>query len=105
MALLDRLIDGQNATGEPHLCPHDVIGMLKEWARGALTRADVVSMLEVSPADESDLDWLRAQYDAKANASAKQLFLSDLWSILLLAENGYPGYSTQAEVVSQIQSL
>lgn len=105
MALLDRLIHGQNSTGERHLCPHDVIGMLKEWARGAITRQYVVDNLLIVASDESDLDWLKAQYDAQSNATAKQLFLSDLWSILLLAENGYPGYSTQSEVVAQITSL
>lgn len=102
MALLDRVM---GIGADPKICPHDLYGMMRELARGVITKQYMVDNLQLSAVDEADLDWLIAAYNAKSNASSKELFLQGMWGITLIAENGWPGYSTQAEVVAKINSL
>lgn len=52
MALYDRLLNRE----EPNLPIHKFTAGLDEWQRGQMTRAQVIAMLGVQPAEEADLD-------------------------------------------------
>lgn len=101
MALLDRVT---GYSGDK-ISPHALYGMMRELARGVIDKQYMIDNLDLDAGDETDLDWLIAQYQSRPTAEAKELFLQGLWGIILISEIGFPGYENQAEVVAKITSL
>lgn len=99
MSLIDRLsgVDGAN-----EIATHQFYSALVEWDAGEMTRATIVSHFVLSVDDETDLDWLKGKLDASAN---KKIFLDRIHNIFLLAEAGFPGYQSEAELVAIINGM
>ena len=73
MALFDRLAGNE----EPKISPHFLYALLRELARSEVTKPDIVSMLELSAGDESDLDWLITQYQAQTVGLDREQWFKD----------------------------
>lgn len=104
MALIDR-ITGKDFTSGAKISPHAFYGMMREFARGEIDRQFIIDNLLITVGDETDLDWLIGQYQAQPTATAEELWLQGMWALLLMTEIGFPGYTTQAEVVAKITTL
>lgn len=98
MALLEKL------TGEvqPKLPVHQFYSALIEWDAGETTRATIVTHFNLDASDEVDLDWLKGKFDASLN---KREFAERIHGIFMLAETGYPGFTTQPELVAIINGI
>ena len=107
MALIEKVVQGGDKGTTGTICAHDVYGLLRELARGAITKQYILdNLVNIEPlVDEADLDWLIAQYQSRSNATQKATFLLDLWNIVILAQGGYPGYTDRADIIAKIQSL
>jgi hypothetical protein len=80
MALLDRLYDEE-------ITVWTFNAAVWFWARGKLTRAQVIAGLQLAPEDETQLDILAANYLARSE-SEKMAFWSDLQAAgVLLSEH------------------
>lgn len=86
MALIDRI--ARNADGGIEIAAHTFTAALHLWALGAVTRANVITMLGLFPSDEAQLDALAAAYGALATKADKNEFLLKIeyGAILLQAE-------------------
>lgn len=96
MALFDRIT---NPAEGASIAVHQFAHALEAWAQGDTTRADIVSYFNISAGDETDLDWLKAQYEA---STEKARFIQRLHGAMLLAESNYTGYGTQADIAAKI---
>jgi len=105
MALLDRVTGYATDDINTKICPHQLYGLMREFARGAVDRQYLIDTMNISLSDEADIDWLIAQHQAQPDATAKELWLQGMWGIMLLSEIGSPGYTDQASVVAKITSL
>lgn len=94
MSLLDRLIGSE----APKIGVHQFQAALAEWEDGALTRAEVIAAFAIGAAEETELDWLKARYQA---ATDKERFKKVLDNVLLLAEAGLV-YDTPAKVQARL---
>lgn len=105
MSLIDRL----RGVEKPKIPVHQFQAAMYEWADGApgFTRVTIISSFALTPADEVELDWLKARWeDAKTNGKERQ-FRAALDNVLLLAENsdetGF--YNTVPEITARLTAV
>ncbi len=101
MALVERLMRLE----EPRIPVHHFFAAQQEIISGRLTVAQVKSFLQMDAAAQAEYDALIALAPSGTSATAlanKALYISGIHAIFLLAEFGYPGYSTPAEVRAKL---
>jgi len=100
MSLLDKLAGDQ----EPKLPVHQFYAALAEFAAGAVTRQNVVDYFQLDSADEVELDFLIAEYQA-TDPTRQQEFLEFIHRIFMLAEVKVPGYDSNAALSTRISNF
>ena len=78
---------------------------LYELSQGKVTKAQMVAYFELDATEEAELDWIIGRYNAQPNATAKAKFVELMRVILMLAESGVPGYTTNADLVARINAI
>jgi len=86
MALIDRIFH-DDPDPDRHIANHAFSAAIWLWARGEITRAQVVTGLNMTAADEVQLDELQVFYEAQL-ANEKSAFHSTVEAAGILAENG-----------------
>lgn len=81
------------ATDSTKISVHRFGAALREWAAGAITRTQIINAIGLSGAELTELDAIKATYDAlgTGNASAaftKAAFLDRLEDVFLFCETG-----------------
>ena len=99
MALFEKLV----GTEDPKLPIHTFAGSLHLWAKGLVTRADIVASYELDAGDDADLDFLKSKYDASAN---KTDFIATIEMLLIHGEDGGRfGLDNKATFVAAVNQL
>lgn len=100
MGLLDRLRGSEN-----RISAHGFQAAMSEWADGApgFSRASIIANFELSIADESDLDVIKALWDT-ANTPAKRLRIQKAFDniVLLVSDRDLTFYPTNALIVARL---
>ena len=86
MALIDRI--APNLDDHIEIPAHEFMSCLLLWSIGSITRANVISMLDLFPSDEAQLDALAAAYTALPTKSDKNEFLLKVECGALLLQAG-----------------
>jgi hypothetical protein len=68
---------------------HTFFTALNEWARGAVTRTQVVNAFNLDAGQQTQIDTLSSNYTAKPNAAAKVDYLMKMHDAGLLSEAGF----------------
>lgn len=68
---------------------HAFTAALRELARGAVTRAQLVSAFSLDTEDQTDLDAIIATYQGLANDAAKKAYIVKIHDVFLLVESGF----------------
>lgn len=55
--------------------------------------------------EQAELVWLMTRYAEQPDAASKLQFLDYVLAVFMLAEAGFPGYSTEAEIVARINAI
>lgn len=89
MSLYSRI----TATDGTKIGVHRFGAALREWAAGGVTRAQIVSAFALSASEQTELDAIKASYDAMgsgnaAAAFAKATYTQRLEDVFLLCETG-----------------
>ena len=87
MPLIDRIFHDDPDPVRNSFANHAFSAAVWLWARGEITRADVVSSFDMTAEDEVQLDQLQAFYVAQSNLE-KRTFHSTLEAAGILAEEG-----------------
>ena len=101
MALVERLMGLE----EPKIPVHDFFAAAMEIIAGRLTTAQVKTALALDAAGQSEFDTLAATAPTGTSATAlanKALWVHSMHSVFVLAEGGYAGYNTPANVRSKL---
>lgn len=112
MALVERLMhwggrlgDTEPPAFEPrarHIAVHSFLAVNIEVLLDNRTVTQVKGFLDMTPEDEVDYDALIALVNAEQKADAKHRLMHHFDSVLVLAEKRNPGYSTPADVRSEL---
>ena len=102
MALFDRI--AQTPGAERRVPVHRLTAMLREYARGFVTKADIQAALGMVADDTPNLDAMLAKLDGAGNLTAKLLMTLALDDICILTE-GRVKYLTQADWNTRIGAL
>lgn len=91
MSLFARI--GPSATNDTKLPVHLFGSSLRQWAAGQLTRAQVIALFTLVGTDVTELDALRATYDALGTGNAAASFAKAAWlyrmeDVFIMVENG-----------------
>ena len=86
MALIDKI--DRDAKGNVQIPVHEFSAALLLWALGEITRANVITVFNLEPADEAQLDQLAAHYTG-LSASDKQSFHSRMEAAGVALQGGY----------------
>jgi hypothetical protein len=91
MSLFNRIAPG--ATSDTKIAVHRFGAALRQWAGGQLTRQQVVDAFALTTAEQTELDALKASYDALGTGSATAAFtkaarLNFMEDVFLLVETG-----------------
>ncbi len=70
-----------------------------ELAEGQVTKAQIVSYFSLDAGEETELDWIIAQYQA---ALDKPKYLEVLRTCFVLAESQIPLYDSNAEITARL---
>jgi hypothetical protein len=100
--LYDSLFPPDEAS-EPRIPVHPFSAGLREYANGIFTRAQVKSALALDVEAEPEFDNLCNRIDAETGL-AREKYLIDLHSILLIADSGH-AYQTKSALMTRINSL
>jgi hypothetical protein len=101
MALVERLI----GTEPPKIPVHDFFAACHELVMGRLTVAQIKTALNMDAAAQTEFDAMvaLAPYGSTALATAqKAQYVESMHSVFILAEGGYTGYATAANVRSKL---
>lgn len=101
MALIERLMGVE----EPKIPVHDFFAAQSEVIAGRLTLAQIKNYLNLDAAAQAEYDALAATAPTGSTATAtanKAIFIEKIHAVFILAEQGYPGYSTPAEVRTKL---
>lgn len=82
-----------------------LVAHLVEWAEGSATQADIVAYYALDAQQETQLVWLKNQYLARAAGQARIYFIWRLEYLLILAEQGVPGYQDLAAIQTRIEAI
>ena len=99
MALFEKLV----GTALPKIKIHTFSGSLHLWAKGLITRVQLVARHGLNAGDDADLDFLKNKYDASAN---KTDFIATIEMLLIQGEDqgGY-GLDDKATFVAAVNQL
>lgn len=99
MALFEKLV----GTAEPKLPIHTFAGSLHLWAKGIISRANIVASYDLNADDDGDLDFLKNKYDAAVN---KTDFIATIEMLLIHGEDGGRfGLDDKATFVAAVNQL
>lgn len=101
MALVERLMGLE----EPKIPVHDFFAAGHELVMGRLTVAQIKTALNMDASAQTEFDALVALAPTGTAALAvaqKAQFVESLHSVFILAESGYAGYNTAANVRSKL---
>lgn len=101
MSLWSRITNPDFEAGEVKIPIHGFIAATAEWQRGEYSRADVIAMWSISVSEESDLDALKAAFQA---ATDKADFRDVFKDVAYLAELG-KDYLTGAAALTRLQAV
>lgn len=62
---------------------------LREWSRGAVTKAQVVNAFNLDSNEQAQLDAIASTYQAKPNQAAKDDYLVKIHDVFVLSESGF----------------
>ena len=109
MGLFNRLADipetGQLPEETAKIARDVFCASVVEVLRGNVTAAQVASYFGFSTDDSTEWDQLYALVDAKIGAAEKEAFISEMWWVLSLVEDGVPGYTTAAQLYTRLQQI
>lgn len=106
MALLDRLAGINDDDSNNYKLPILYFwANLYELAQGYRTKAQIVSLFGLNTNEANEVQWLIDKYNAQPTATAKAKFVELIEVILIMAEAGAPGYTTNAELVARINAI
>ena len=88
MALQDRLHQPGLTEDIDAIPAHQFSAAMFLWADGTITRANVISEFNITVAEETQLDQLKASYDAKASGLLKLAYILRIEKVLMLFEKG-----------------
>ena len=98
--LLNRLLRLEN----PKIAAHHFVALTMELWRGAITKAQMVSLLQLDQTGANELDVFINKILAKPTAIEKYQFIEAVHDLLTLAEGGFL-YTTRASFLARIQEL
>lgn len=101
MALVERLMGLES----PKIPVHDFFAAAQEIVSGRLTAAQVKTALSLDTAASTEFDTLAATAPTGTSATAlanKALWVHSMHAVFILAEAGYSGYNTPANVRSKL---
>jgi len=105
MGLVTRLIGGVALIPPETKIPvHTFYSALSEAKDGVIVKAAIVAHWSLDAAEEIELDALIAKYVSVPLAD-KEHFLEVVHRILILAEGGFAGYTTPAELNARISAF
>ena len=89
MSLFSRI----TATNGTKIGVHRLGAALREWASGGVTRAQVISTFSLSAGEQTEIDALKATYDAMSTGNAAAAFTKAAYTqrmedVFLLCETG-----------------
>lgn len=95
------LYDRITATGEStqKIAVHSFASSLREWSRGAVTKAQIVSAFSLGTEEEGNLDSIASVYQGKPNANSKTEYLVKIHDVFILCE---AGLYTKAKAKSEL---
>lgn len=102
MSLFDRIAQTEGALRRVPV--HRLTAMLREYARGQVTKADIETAMGVVADDNAQLSAMLAKLDGAGNLTAKLLMTLALDDICTLTE-GRIKYLTQADWNARIGAL
>lgn len=102
MALHARIIGTETETPGFEIDVHGFYASLVLWSKGVISKAQIVSAYALSTQDESDLDFLKAQYDLAAD---KGVFMVGLEALMIAADGRRYGLEVQSSFVAAVQAL
>lgn len=105
MSIIDRLSGIGTEENSTKLGVHTFWAALSEFADGFVTKPEIVSYFQLDSTEEEELDWLVGKYTSQPNAEAKAKFVELIHVIFILAEQGAPGYTTNAQIVARINAI
>ena len=83
------LYDRLTASDSSKIPVHAFSCALREWSRGAITKAQVVSAFSLQATESSNLDSMASTYLAKPNQDAKDDYLVKIQDVFILCESGF----------------
>ncbi len=88
MALIDRIFRDPADDESRHIHNHLIAAAFWMWARGDITRAQLVTAMGLDVQDDAQIDELKATYDALATQAEKDRFFGDFTAWTVAAEEG-----------------
>ena len=101
MALFEKIV-GTGKEEDAKLPILSFMPSLKLWHDGDKTRADVITELKLTPEDEPDLDWFKAEYD---KATDKVEWYHRTCNMLFLGERQLFDYHQRATFFGSVEGL
>ena len=106
MALIDRLAGFSGGVEDFRRIPLDHFwAHLVEMSQGRVTRQNMIDRFELDASETTELDWLIGKYNAQPTAAAKERFIELTRVFLVMAEGGFPGYATNADLTAKLNAL
>ena len=105
MALIDRLAGFGDWEAGRKLPITYFWSCLYEMSKGKFTRAQIITQFALDAGEITELDWLIAKYNSMPTAAAKADLVELINVILIMAEAGAAGYTTNAELVARINAI
>lgn len=87
MGLYERWTE-DNEAGPARIAVHAFSAALRELARGAVTRAQVIAAFSLDSTDQTDLDAIIAQHQSLSTEQEKADFRTKFHDVLLLIAHG-----------------
>lgn len=79
--------------------------VMHEIRHERIAPAQVIAHYGFDADEQAELGWIMTRYAEQPDAAAKLQFLDYVLAVFMLAEAGFPGYSTEAEIVARINSI
>ena len=89
MKLYDRIAQSDTFAAQNQIRgipPHTFVVALREYARGEMTRAEIIAGFALSAEETVGLDAILARIDAANNALAKLVIVQIIWDMCCLAQ-------------------
>lgn len=105
MSLISRLA----GIGDPettHKLPINALWAVTYEIRAQrITLPQIIAHWGFDEGEQTELVWLMTRYAEQPDEPSKVIYLDQLRAIFMLAESKFPGYSTEAEIVTMINAI